>query len=272
MPSAAPSQLSARRRGRERGQPKLNSCCCAPIAIGISPRAWSRRARSRSSRDARGSRGNHAGRHLVRLGLEYMDTGPYNKGKISRYYIARSKETQVMLPINPELGIPEHHEARWVDYRRRTRHGVAAPQARGSWAYAIINHGRVAGGRRLPSKSRDAPGRARAHRRRPGSRARGLPRDNRVGRPAHELALRNLQLQRQRGCIARHQPPKLAVAEPVAGSSSIAPPLGKKKRASAACRGPLSAKHVGHADAVLAADLPHAPPASARRGARHRSR
>ena len=49
-------------------------------------------------------------------GLEFMETGPYNKGKISRYYIARSRETQVMLPVNPELGRPEHHEARWVTY------------------------------------------------------------------------------------------------------------------------------------------------------------
>ena len=28
-------------------------------------------------------------------GLVFMDTGPYNKGKISRYYIARSKETHI---------------------------------------------------------------------------------------------------------------------------------------------------------------------------------
>src|ERR1700680_3859737 len=49
-------------------------------------------------------------------GLEYMDTGPYNKGKIARYYIARSKETQVKLPVNPDLGMPEHHEACWVEY------------------------------------------------------------------------------------------------------------------------------------------------------------
>jgi 8-oxo-dGTP pyrophosphatase MutT (NUDIX family) len=47
-------------------------------------------------------------------GQEYMDTGPYNKGKISRYYLARSNVTQVHLPINPELGFPEHQEARWV--------------------------------------------------------------------------------------------------------------------------------------------------------------
>ena len=47
-------------------------------------------------------------------GQDYMDTGPYNKGKISRYYLARSNVTQVHLPINPELGFPEHQEARWV--------------------------------------------------------------------------------------------------------------------------------------------------------------
>jgi len=49
-------------------------------------------------------------------GTGFMDTGPYNKGKISRYYIARSDETQVHLPINPELGFPEHQEARWLGF------------------------------------------------------------------------------------------------------------------------------------------------------------
>jgi 8-oxo-dGTP pyrophosphatase MutT (NUDIX family) len=49
-------------------------------------------------------------------GTRFMDTGPYNKGKISRYYIARSDETRVHLPINPELGFPEHQEARWVRF------------------------------------------------------------------------------------------------------------------------------------------------------------
>jgi 8-oxo-dGTP pyrophosphatase MutT (NUDIX family) len=49
-------------------------------------------------------------------GRDFMETGPYNKGKISRYYIARSEQRQVLLPINPELGMPEHQEARWVGY------------------------------------------------------------------------------------------------------------------------------------------------------------
>jgi bis(5'-nucleosidyl)-tetraphosphatase len=74
-------------------------------------------------------------------GLVYMDTGPYNRGKISRYYIARSKETHITLPVNPELGVPEHHEARWVDYDKALSMVTPrlAPVVR--WAYRIINHG-----------------------------------------------------------------------------------------------------------------------------------
>ena len=73
-------------------------------------------------------------------GMVYMDTGPYNKGKISRYYIARSKETHIQLPVNPELGTPEHHEARWVDYPKALEmvSPRLVPVVR--WAYGIINH------------------------------------------------------------------------------------------------------------------------------------
>ena len=34
----------------------------------------------------------------------------------SRYFIARSKRHEVLLQVNPDLGKPEHHEARWVDF------------------------------------------------------------------------------------------------------------------------------------------------------------
>ena len=74
-------------------------------------------------------------------GMVYMDTGPYNKGKIARYYIARSKEMRIALPVNPELGQPEHHEARWVDYERA--HFMVSPRLQPvvTWAYGIVNHG-----------------------------------------------------------------------------------------------------------------------------------
>jgi 8-oxo-dGTP pyrophosphatase MutT (NUDIX family) len=55
--------------------------------------------------------------HLVfDWGQDYVETGPYNKGKVARYYIARSDEREVSLPVNPNIGMPEHHEARWVTY------------------------------------------------------------------------------------------------------------------------------------------------------------
>ena len=73
-------------------------------------------------------------------GLEYMETGPYNKGKISRYYIARSKESQILLPINPDLGRPEHHEARWVDYTRALTMVSPRVQPVVQWAHTVINH------------------------------------------------------------------------------------------------------------------------------------
>jgi 8-oxo-dGTP pyrophosphatase MutT (NUDIX family) len=48
-------------------------------------------------------------------GEEYRETEPYGKGKIARYYLAMTDEFDVLLPINPELGRPEHHEFRWTE-------------------------------------------------------------------------------------------------------------------------------------------------------------
>jgi bis(5'-nucleosidyl)-tetraphosphatase len=76
-------------------------------------------------------------------GLVFMDTGPYNKGKISRYYIARTKETRISLPVNPELGMPEHHESRWVDYQKALTMVTPRLLPVVRWAYRIVNHGRV---------------------------------------------------------------------------------------------------------------------------------
>jgi 8-oxo-dGTP pyrophosphatase MutT (NUDIX family) len=71
-------------------------------------------------------------------GTDYVDTGPYNKGKISRYYLARSEATKVRLPINPELGFPEHQEARWVGFE--TALTMVSPRLKPvvQWASDII--------------------------------------------------------------------------------------------------------------------------------------
>jgi 8-oxo-dGTP pyrophosphatase MutT (NUDIX family) len=71
-------------------------------------------------------------------GEGFIDTGPYNKGKISRYYLARSDQTQISLPINPELGVPEHHEARWAGFDQAL--SMVSPRLLPvlHWAWALI--------------------------------------------------------------------------------------------------------------------------------------
>ncbi len=73
-------------------------------------------------------------------GTVYLETGPYNKGKIARYYVARSNRTHVELPINPDLGMPEHHEARWYDYETVLDKVSPRLQPVVRWAYGVISH------------------------------------------------------------------------------------------------------------------------------------
>jgi bis(5'-nucleosidyl)-tetraphosphatase len=47
-------------------------------------------------------------------GYESIDTEPYGRNKVATYFVARVKNGRVFLPVNPELGRPEHHEARWM--------------------------------------------------------------------------------------------------------------------------------------------------------------
>lgn len=50
-------------------------------------------------------------------GEDYRETTPYGSPpKIARYYLAETDETDITLPVSPELGRPEHHEWRWVDF------------------------------------------------------------------------------------------------------------------------------------------------------------
>jgi len=83
-------------------------------------------------------------------GLLHMDTGPYNKGKIARYFIARSKEREVRLPINPELGVPEHQEAVWVGYEKALELVSPRLQPVLRWAHTVVNHGAAAAARDPP--------------------------------------------------------------------------------------------------------------------------
>lgn len=51
---------------------------------------------------------------IFRWGEEFVETPPYSRGKVARYYLAESPGGEVYLPISPELGVPEHQEFRWV--------------------------------------------------------------------------------------------------------------------------------------------------------------
>ena len=42
------------------------------------------------------------------------ETGPYSHGKVARYYVASTRTVDVSLPVNPEIGRPEHTEYRWA--------------------------------------------------------------------------------------------------------------------------------------------------------------
>lgn len=55
-------------------------------------------------------------------GHAFVETEPYAGGKIARYYIGVTNQLTIDLPVSPELGRPEHHEARWFDFgAARTR-------------------------------------------------------------------------------------------------------------------------------------------------------
>src|SRR6185312_2378366 len=65
----------------------------------------------------------------------YRETGPYANRKIARYYLAATRTEKVSLPVNPELGRPEHSEWRWVD--RDTALSLASPRLQPIVRWAI---------------------------------------------------------------------------------------------------------------------------------------
>ena len=48
-------------------------------------------------------------------GEAYCETEPYRGGKVARYYLAETAQVNILLPVSPELGRPEHDEWRWVN-------------------------------------------------------------------------------------------------------------------------------------------------------------
>lgn len=69
-------------------------------------------ARLAATREAR-EEANLSDLHF-RWGDDVVDTGPYRANKIARYFLAETATVEIVLPANPDIGRPEHHEGRWV--------------------------------------------------------------------------------------------------------------------------------------------------------------
>lgn len=67
-----------------------------------------------------------------------IDTGPYNRGKTARYYLASTREDKVEMGISPLTGRPEHHEYRWMTFDEA--YDISSPRVRSVvvWARQII--------------------------------------------------------------------------------------------------------------------------------------
>ncbi len=50
-------------------------------------------------------------------GEKSMDTDIYAGGKVATYFLARVEKQELVLPVNAELGRPEHDEFRWLPYQ-----------------------------------------------------------------------------------------------------------------------------------------------------------
>jgi bis(5'-nucleosidyl)-tetraphosphatase len=82
-----------------------------------------------------------------RWGDAHVETEPYGRGKVARYYLAATDEdAAVSLPVSAELGKPEHDEFRWLHYD--AARALVSPRVRAvlEWAHAIVSRQGQRGG------------------------------------------------------------------------------------------------------------------------------
>lgn len=74
-------------------------------------------------------------------GDAFIETGPYSRGKVARYYLAQTAREDVAILPNPETGRPEHAQFRWCSLTEARR--LASPRVRGviSWAVERLGAG-----------------------------------------------------------------------------------------------------------------------------------
>jgi 8-oxo-dGTP pyrophosphatase MutT (NUDIX family) len=66
-------------------------------------------------------------------------TGPYSRGKVAQYFIASTRTAEVELPVNPEIGRPEHAEFRWAGFDEAATLVSPRLQPVLKWAAMILN-------------------------------------------------------------------------------------------------------------------------------------
>lgn len=71
-------------------------------------------------------------------GERFLETGPYSRGKVARYYIARTATADVVMGLSPVTGQPEHHEWRWLSFDEA--YDLSSPRVRDvvRWARQIV--------------------------------------------------------------------------------------------------------------------------------------
>ena len=72
-------------------------------------------------------------------GEDFIETAPYSRGKVARYYLAQTRTEEVTLPVIAELGRAEHNEYRWVDYKTSQRLVSARVAPILDWAARRLN-------------------------------------------------------------------------------------------------------------------------------------
>lgn len=77
-------------------------------------------------------------------GEVFFETPPYNRGKVARYYLARTQQERVLLVANPVTGVREHMEYRWVTHK--TALPLLTPRLLKvmDWVTSELNHARRA--------------------------------------------------------------------------------------------------------------------------------
>jgi bis(5'-nucleosidyl)-tetraphosphatase len=73
-----------------------------------------------------------------RWGKDYIETEPYSRNKIARFYLAVTGSSDIKLPVSPELGVPEHHEYRWLTWEAAEGLLVARLKRVLHWARSVV--------------------------------------------------------------------------------------------------------------------------------------